>query len=195
MSPESPPPSPPEPLGEPRKRRSRWGCALKAGGAALALLVLAVALAPTLIPNQWLHDAVVAAIARRAEAPCSLDKVTFGWFDGLSMKNLRVDGKTPGAPPQVEVESLEAELGLAGLLGGVLRLHNPRIVRARVDLGGKAKPDDPDEDETDDEDSDDRDSSSRPFFTIAVTGGRIIESSLRLRSASGGAGSALWIED
>jgi hypothetical protein len=96
--------------------------------ALLGLLLLALGLAPRLIPTAWIRDLVVTQVRKHTGRACSLDDIHVGWLDGVSVSGLRIEGE-PGEPPLVKADRISLKVDLRALL-------ERRLVIERVLLDG-----------------------------------------------------------
>lgn len=120
-----------------RRRRKLWPKIL--AGAAILLVLLAV-FAPKLIPSRPL---CAIAETKLAEAlggrPVHIDAINLGWWSGVRVSGLSVDGATPGAPPLLTLERLDADAKILPLLSMnvenfMVRVQGLRLRAAPADL-------------------------------------------------------------
>ena len=96
-----------------------------------SVLVLLILLAPTILSQGFLQSKAEAAVRDSLRGEVRIGDVTFSWFSGLTIRDLRVDNP-PGFPsdrPAVVMKDLKADVSLLSLLFG-----NPRAAAEIVGL-------------------------------------------------------------
>ena len=93
---ETPPPVTPAPL--PRAGRSLWRRLFKLAAWGLVLLVIAVAVAPSVLPSSYVAGQVAKALANKLKKPVSVESARFSWRKGLQATGIRIEQGDPAKP-------------------------------------------------------------------------------------------------
>ena len=109
---------------------------IKFTGIALLLVVVAIALLPTLAGGM-IKDKVQDQIASSMDADVEIKDFSFGWLSGLDASGIKIDGKAADAA-DIEVGRLEAKPELLALLGGEIKIDEIRADKVVIRKRGAA---------------------------------------------------------
>ncbi|MHC4472745.1 MAG: AsmA family protein, partial [Planctomycetota bacterium] len=101
----------------------------------VVLLLIVYFGVPLIIGTSWAKEKVRSAIAKGTGRDVALGSVSFGWFSGLSVGDVRVDQK-PGDPreegPLFELASLDLRVGIGDLLKKKIDIEELEVVEPRI---------------------------------------------------------------
>lgn len=121
------------------KPRKRWGRRLLlVGGVLVVLLLILVALAPTLAGTAPLRALALSRVNGMLNGSVTVDDTSFGWFSGQRVGGVKVFDEQKSLI--LEVNRIETDLGLASALRGNLALGTTLIdlnlTRLQIDAEG-----------------------------------------------------------
>lgn len=109
---------------KPAKKKRRW--ILRTVLIFFGVVILLIALAPTIISTPWGNGVVVGIIAEHLDRPVTMEKLDIGWFSGIELRGLHVANKN-GDGHLVKLDKFSAEIGWLPLFAQELRIGNVRI--------------------------------------------------------------------